>query len=337
MANLTTRFMGLEVKNPIVVGASYLVSETDNLKHLEEAGASAIVYKSLFEEQIQLERAQLEDDLNEYTERNAEMLTLFPRIEHAGPEEHLLNLRKAKESVSIPVIASLNAIFKETWIDYAKLIEQTGVDGIELNFFAVPKDANILGSLIEKQQIEILKEVKKAVKIPVNVKLSSSYSNTINFIHELDKSGADGFTLFNRFYQPDIDINTLQHSSHHSLSSPEESSLPLRFAGLLYGQVSASITANSGLYEGADIIKAILAGADSTAVVSTLYKNKISHITKMLTDIESWMNQKGFSKITDFKGKLSKKSINDPFVYQRAQYIDLLLKSGEAFKHYSLR
>lgn len=337
MANLNTRFMGIEIKNPIVVGASYLVSDTDNLKRLEDAGAAAIVYKSLFEEQIQLESAQLDDDLNEYNERNAEMLSIFPRVQHAGSAEHLLNLRKAKESIKIPLIASLNAIYNETWVEYAKQIEQTGVDGIELNFYAVPNNTEQTGAAIEAQQIEILTQVLKAVKIPVNVKLSSAYTNSFNFIKELDKAGAKGFTLFNRFYQPDIDINTLKHTAQHSLSQPNESSLAFRYAGLLYGNINASITANGGLFEGADIIKTILAGAHSAAIVSTIYKNKIEHISKILADIEKWMLEKNFKTIDEFRGKLSKKNINDPFVYQRAQYIDLLLNSGEAFKHYSLR
>jgi dihydroorotate dehydrogenase (fumarate) len=337
MINLKTKYMGIELKNPLVVGASYLVSNTDNLKQLEEAGAAAIVYKSLFEEQIQLEKVQLDNELDEYTERNAEMITLFPHIEHAGPEEYLHNIRKAKESVSIPVFASLNAIYKETWIEYAKLLEQTGVDGIELNFYSVPKNADLLGASIEKQQIEIFQEIKKAVKIPISVKLSPYYSNCLNFIAELDKAKVNGLVLFNRFYQPDIDIETLTHVAGHSASSADESKLALRYAGLLFGNVKASIICNSGIHQGSDIIKMILAGADAVQVVSTIYKNKIPHVSKMLKDVEAWMYDKNFSSLTDFKGKLSKNNTNDPFVYQRAQYIDLLLKSGDLFNKYALR
>jgi dihydroorotate dehydrogenase (fumarate) len=337
MANLKTNYLGIELKNPIIVGASNLVADNDNLKRLEDAGAAAIVYKSLFEEQIQLERAQMDDELDEYAERHAEMTTLFPHIEHAGPKEHLFNLEKAKKSVSIPIVASLNAIFKETWIDYAKQIEQTGVDGLELNFYAIPKDDDITGDSIEKQQITILKEIKKSVKIPVSVKLSPFYSNPLNFIKEIDKAGADGVVLFNRFYQPDLDINESTHIATHSLSNESENKMPMKFSGLLYSHIGASICANSGIYKGSDVIKMILAGADCVQVVSTIYQNKFSQIEKMLKEIDLWMNEKNYKSLTDFKGKLSKKNTNDPFVYQRAQYIDLLLKSGELFNKYSLR
>lgn len=337
MTTLKTNYLGIDLKNPIIVGASSLSLDKDNLKKIEDAGAAAVVYKSLFEEQIQLERAELDDELNEYTERHAEMLTLFPKIEHAGSQEYLHNLRKARETVSIPFFASLNAIFKESWVEFAQEIEQTGVDGIELNFYAVPKDIDISGVSIEKQQLEILKEVKKAVKIPVAVKLSPFYSNPLNFITELDKAGADGVVLFNRFYQPDIDVNAEKHTSTHSLSSSDENRLPMRFAGLLYHNIAANICANSGIHEGTDVVKMILSGADCVQIVSTLYKNKIQHIEKILKDIEKWMEEKQYKTLTDFKGLLSKKNVNDPFVYQRAQYIDLLLKSGEMFNKYVLR
>jgi dihydroorotate dehydrogenase (fumarate) len=337
MANLKTNYLGIELKNPVIVGASYMVSEIDNLKKMEEAGAAAIVYRSLFEEQIQLERVQMDDEFEEYTERHAEMVTLFPKLEHAGPDEHLYNLRKARESVSIPFFASLNALFKESWIDYARLIEQTGVNGLELNFYAVPKDDDITGSSIEKQQIEILKEIKKAVHIPVSIKLSPFYTNPLNFIHELDVAGADGFVLFNRFYQSDINVNTLSHSNTHNLSTEAENRLPMRYAGLLYSNIAANICCNSGIHQGIDVVKMLLSGADTVQIVSTLYQNKISHISKMLTDIEHWMAEKNFKSLADFRGKLSKKNLNDPFVYHRAQYIDLLLKSGEIFKKYPVR
>ena len=182
MADLKTKYLGIELKNPIIAGASNLVSNRDNLKQMEEAGAAAIVYKSLFEEQIQLEKLELDEDLSEYKERNAEMISLFPDLEHAGPSEHLMNLRLAKESVSIPLIASLNCVFTETWVEYAKLIQETGVDALELNFYYVPLDAKLDGRNIVDQHLEILKSVKQALKIPVSVKLSPFYANPINVI-----------------------------------------------------------------------------------------------------------------------------------------------------------
>jgi dihydroorotate dehydrogenase (fumarate) len=337
MTNLKTQYMGIELKNPIIIGANPMTSKVDDLKKLEDAGAAAVVFRSLFEEQIQLEKAQLDDDLDEYSERHAEMTSLFPHIEHAGPEEHLHNLKKARETISIPLFASLNAIFKESWIEYATLIEETGVNGLELNFYAVPKDIDITGVSIEKLQLDILKEIKKTVKIPVSVKLSPFYSNPLNFITELDKEGADGLVLFNRFYQSEIDIIKESHLSNHDLSSEDENKLPMRFAGLLFSHVAASICCNSGIHQGKDVIKMILAGADCVQIVSTLYKNKITHISKILKDIEEWMNVKKYSNINDFKGLLSRKNVNDPFIYQRAQYIELLIKSEEIFKKYPQR
>lgn len=336
MADLKTKYLGLELKNPVILGASNLVTHIDNIRKAEDAGASAVVYKSLFEEQIQLETAQFDDELDEYTERHAEMVSLFPNLQHAGPEEHLYNLQKVKESIGIPVIASINAIYKETWVEYARLIEQTGVDALELNFYAVPRDMRLDGRDIISRQIENFKAVKSKVGLPVSVKLSPFYANPLNIIGQLDKAGVDGFILFNRLFQPDIDITKEQHYTPYGVSNPEDHRLALRFAGLLYGTIKASICSNTGIFTGEDVIKMILAGADCVQVVSTVYKNKIDHLRTIIDDIQKWMDGKGYKKIDDFRGKLSNKNINDPFVYKRAQYIDLLLKSDEIFKKYPM-
>ena len=332
MTNLKTRFMGLELKNPVIVGACNLSTNPDNLRKMEEAGAAAVVLKSLFEEQIQLETLQMEQEMEEYTERHAEMTSLFPTLQHAGPKEHLLMVKNAKETINIPVIASLNAVYRTTWVEYAKLLEETGVDALELNFFAVPGDISKSGESIEQEQIEILTEVKKAVAIPVCVKLSPFYTNPLNLIRRMDDAGADGFVLFNRFFQPEIDLNKESHIIHFPMSSEEDNKLPLRFAGLLSGNIKAGICSNTGIYNGTDVIKMILAGADCVQIVATIYKNKIAHIGKILSDIESWMKSRNYSSLEDFRAKLSNKKINDPFVYKRAQYVDLLLKSDEIFK-----
>jgi len=334
MVDLKTKYLGLDLKNPVILGASNLVTKIDNLKRAEEAGAAAIVYKSLFEEQIQLESAQLDDQLEEYNERNAEMVKLFPTIEHAGPEEHLVNLRKVKETLNIPVIASLNAIYTESWIDYAQQLEQTGVDALEFNFFYIPRDTQTDGRDINNQQLEVIKAVKPKVKLPISVKLSPFYANPLHVVSQMDKLGVDGFVLFNRLFQPDIDIEKEQHFSPFSLSSPEDNKLSLRFAGLLYGTIGASICSNTGVFSGADVVKMILAGADCVQVVSTVYKNKIEHISTMLKDLITWMESKNYNNLDAFRGKLSQKNTNDPFVYKRAQYIDLLLKSDQIFKRH---
>ncbi len=332
MVDLKTKYLGLDLKNPVILGASNLVTKIDNLKRAEEAGAAAIVYKSLFEEQIQLESAQLDDQLEEYNERNAEMVKLFPSIEHAGPEEHLVNLRKVKETLGIPVIASLNAIYTESWIDYAQQLEQTGVDALEFNFFYIPRDTQTDGRDVNNQQLEIIKAVKPKVKLPISIKVSPFYANPLNVVSQMDKLGVDGFVLFNRLFQPDIDIDKEQHFSPFNLSSPEDNKLSLRFAGMLYGTIGASICSNTGVFSGADVVKMILAGADCVQVVSTVYKNKIEYISTILKDLQTWMESKNYKNLAAFRGKLSQKNTNDPFVYKRAQYIDLLLKSDQIFK-----
>lgn len=332
MADLKTTYLGIELKNPIIVGASNIVTNVDNIKRAEQAGAAAIVYKSLFEEQIQLENAQLDDQLTEYADRNAEMTSLFPNLEHAGPEEYLFELARAKKAINIPLIASLNAILKESWISYAKKIEQAGADAIELNFYHVPKEIYLKGETIIEDQLSILSAVKSELNIPVSVKLSPSYANVLNVVSDMDAAGADGFVLFNRMFQPEIDTEIEAHFTPFLLSSAADNRLPLRYAGLLYKQITGSICSNSGIYTGNDVAKMILAGADSVQVVSTLYKNNIEYISNMLSDLESWMDKKGYKSLSDFRGKLSNAQTNDIFTYQRAQYIDLLLKSEEIIK-----
>lgn len=334
MVDLKTKYLGIELKNPVILGASNLVTKLDNIKKAEEAGVAAVVYKSLLEEQIQLESAQLDDQLEEYNERNAEMVKLFPTIEHAGPEEHLLNLRKVKESIKIPVIASLNAIYTESWVEYAQLLEQTGVDALELNFYYIPRDTQADGRDINEQQLEVLRAVKSKVKLPISVKLSPFYANPLNIVAQMAQLGVSGFVLFNRLFQPDIDVEKEVHFSPFHLSNPEDNRLSLRFAGLLYGTISSSICSNTGIHSGTDVVKMILAGADCVQIVSTVYKHKIEYISTILKDLQIWMEARNYSKLDDFRGKLSNKRLNDPFVYKRAQYIDLLLKSDQILKKY---
>jgi len=335
MTNLKTSYMGLKLKNPLIAGASNLMLDLKNIKKIEEAGAAAIVYKSLFEEQIELEKLQLDEMIEEYSERNAEMVSIFPRMEHAGPLEYLVKLKKVKESISIPVIGSLNAVNRDTWIEYAKRIEDTGVDGIELNLFYIPRDTGRDGILIENEQLETVKTVVKKLSIPVAVKLSSFYSNPLNLIKKMDQLGPGGFVLFNRLFQPDIDTGKQEQSFPFRLSSPGYHRLPLRFTGLLYGNIDADICSSSGVFEGEDIIKLLLAGANCVQCVSTLYKNGIGHITTILEDIKKWMKDKGYKRIDDFRGRLSLKKQKDPFAYQRAQYVDLLIKGKPVLKEFN--
>lgn len=336
MANLSTTYMGIPLKNPLILGACNLSTKPEAVKKLEDAGIAAIVYKSLFEEQIQLERLQLEEELHEYEDRHAEMLRLFPTLEHAGPKEHLLNISKLKESVNIPVIASLNAVYEVSWVDYAEELEKTGIDALELNLYSVPGYFEMDGSSIEEKQIEVIKAVRQAVKIPVSVKISPFYTNTLNFIKKADEAGADGYVLFNRFFQPDIDVNKEEFFYPWELTNEKDRMLSLRFAGLLYGNLDGNLCVSRGIYTADDVIRALLAGADAVQVVSTIYKNQPEVVSEILDGINKWMDAKNYSSLEDFKGKLSRKSLKDPFAYQRAQYIDILSKSETIFKKYPM-
>ena len=336
MADLSTTYMGVKLKNPLILGASNLVSKPEVIKQIEEAGIGAIVYRSLFEEQIQLENLQLDEQLSEYEDRNAEMTSLFPGLEHAGPKEHLYNLEKLVKSVNVPVFASLNAIYEPTWVEYAKELEKTGVAGLELNLYAVPGYFEMTGESIEDKQIQIVKAVKKAVKIPVSVKISLFYTNPLNFIKKVDEAGADAYVLFNRFFQPEIDINKEEYFYPWELSNPKDHMVSLRYAGLLYGNLEGSICVSRGIYDANDVIKMIMAGADVVQMVSTIYRNSPTVVSDILMDLNKWMDEKGYKSLADFRGKLSRKNMKDPFTYQRAQYVDILMRSESIFKKYPM-
>ena len=337
MADLSTTYMGIKLKNPIILGASNLVSKPEVIDQLKAEGIGAIVYKSLFEEQIQLESLQMSEELDQYDERHPEMIDLFPNLEHAGPKEFLYNLQKLKDRVDVPVFASLNAIYEPTWVEYAKELEKTGVDGLELNLYAVPGYFEKDGQTIEEKQIQIVRAVKQAVKIPVSVKLSMFYSNPLNFIKKVDEAGADAYVLFNRFFQPEIDIEKEEFFYPWELSNPKDHMVGLRFAGLLYGNLDGDVCISRGIYNSKDVIKMLLAGADVVQVVSTVYRNQPTIVSTILKEMEEWMDEKEYKTLDDFRGKLSRKNMKDPFAYQRAQYVDILMKSEEIFKKHPLR
>ena len=336
MADLRTTYMGVELKNPIILGASSLVEDPNAIQKIERAGVSAIVYRSLFEEQIHLEQIQLEDQLKEYDDRNAEMIHLFPEVRHGGAKEHLFKLEKLISKVNIPVFGSLNAMYSQSWESYAIALEKTGIAGLELNFYEVPVDGSSSGLEIEARQAQILTKLKNIIKIPISVKLSPFYTNPLNVIQQFDKAGANSVVLFNRFFQPEINIETEEFFFPFDLTHHKDYQLSLRFAGLLYGNISADICASHGISDGNDVIKMLLAGADSVQIVSAVYKNKASHITNMIEMLEEWMDARGYKTIDAFKGKLSMKNIKDPYAYKRAQYVDILMKSNEILKKYPM-
>ncbi len=331
--SLSTYYGGLTLKNPIVIGSSNIVSDVENLVKLEEAGAAAIVYKSLFEEQIELESFKMDQMSESYSNWDAEHTTFFPSARHAGPAEHLRQLKEARRKIKIPLIGSLNCINDESWLTYALKMEDTGIDGLELNFYNNNLDFNASSEVIEEKQIKTIELVRAGVRLPLFVKLSPFYTNTLRLISRMDKVNVDGFILFNRLFQPDIDIEEEQHHYPYIFSSENDNRLALRYAGLLHKKIKGTIVCNTGILNGKDVVKMILAGAQAVQVVSAVYKKGINTITHMLEEMEGWMKKKGYDSLEDFQGKLSKENLADPFAYKRAQYVDILMKS-EIFMQY---
>jgi dihydroorotate dehydrogenase (fumarate) len=327
MANLKTTYMGLELKNPFIAGASGYTSNLDRIKQLEEAGAAAVVTASLFEEQIQYERFRLEEDLHQFDNLYAEMTDFFPQVKHAGPKEHLGWVKKTKESVGIPVIASLNAVNRNIWSEWAVQLEDTGADALECNFYSTPSSFDRSSKDVESEQIEILGEIKNKVKIALSVKLSTFYSNPLHFVKRLDEVGVRGFVLFNRLFQPDINVEEQTNSYRLGLSTGTEHEASLRYSGLLHGNIQGDVCANGGIMTGKDAIKMILAGASCMQIVSTLYKNKIGSLANLIREAESWMDGKGYKDLPAFRGKMDAKNNQDPGFYRRAQYVKSLMKA----------
>jgi len=325
MADLRTSYMGIELANPIVVGACSLSNKIDTIKRLADSGAGAVVLKSLFEEQIQLEEEELRQELEHYQHLYAEAQTLFPTVEHGRTKEHLYWTAEAKKAVDIPIIASLNAVSKDTWVEYSKQLADTGVDGLELNFYTVPLKPSHSAGDIEKRELEIFEAVRAAVKLPLAVKLHPYYTSVLHVARAYDERGANAVVVFNRLFQPDIDVMSEQESISRMLSSPIESRLPLRWAALLNGQVKADIVATTGINSGLDVAKMLLAGASSVQVVSTLYRNGIGHLSNIQRELSKWMDGKGYTKVDDFVGKVAKKNVDDPWAFERAQYLKALL------------
>jgi dihydroorotate dehydrogenase (fumarate) len=328
--DLTTTYLGLKLKNPLVPSASPLTEEVDNIKLMEDSGASAVVLHSLFEEQLRMERAELNHHLTEGTYSFAEALTYFPESSEyiLGPEEYLKHIHKAKSAVSIPVIASLNGASLGGWIDFAKKIEQAGADALELNIYYIPSDANRTSEQVEQTYIDILQAVKSAVKIPIALKLSPYFSNMANMAKRLDKAGADALVLFNRFYQPDIDLENLEVKPSVLLSTPHALRLPLTWIALLYGRVTANLAATSGIHKGEDAIKLLMAGASVAMLCSTLLRSGIKQIRVIEEEMSKWMEEHEYESVKQMQGSMSQINCADPSAFERAQYIKTLQSYG---------
>jgi len=324
--DLTTTYLGLKLKNPIVPSASPLSHHLDTMKRLEDAGASAIVMYSLFEEQIAHEAAELEHYLSYGTESFAESLSYFPEAAdyNTGPDEYVDQVRKAKEALGIPVIGSLNGISPGGWVSYAEKIEQAGADAIELNVYYIPTDPALASQDVEDRYLEVMHAVKRKIGIPVAMKLSPFFSSLSHMAHRLDLAGADGLVLFNRFYQPDIDLETLEVRPNVILSSPQSLRLPLRWIGILHGRIKASLAASSGVHSAEDAIKMVMVGADVTMMASSLLKHGPQHVTKVLEDMRQWMLEHEYVSLAQMRGSMSQKAVADPAAFERANYMKAL-------------
>jgi len=324
--DLTTTYLGMNLKNPIVPSASPLSRDIGNIKEMEDAGAAAVVLYSLFEEQITHEALELYFHTVTHQESYAEATSYFPETEvyNMGPEEYLEQIRKAKEAVQIPVIASLNGATPGGWTEYAKKIEQAGADALELNVYMLATDVKKSSEDIEKTYIEILKLVKSAIKIPVTMKISPYFSSLAGFAKNLDDAGADGLLLFNRFYQPDIDLDTLEVVPNVLLSNPQSMRLPLRWIAILYGRIKADLAATSGVHSAEDVIKMVMVGAKITEMFAALHQYGIGHIRSVLRDIKTWMIDHEYESFDQMRGSMSHRSAANPAAFERANYMRAL-------------
>jgi dihydroorotate dehydrogenase (fumarate) len=323
---MQTTYMGLNLNSPIVVSACTLSEQTDNILKMEDNGAGAVVLFSLFEEQIKKEELKFKKVISGTSNSFPEALDYFPDAEdyNIGIDDYLENIRLTKEKVNIPVMGSLNGITTEGWIDYSKLIEQAGADGIEVNIFFIPGDVTMSSSEVEHRYLNIIGAIKQAVNIPVAVKLNPYFSATGNMSLRMKNAGADALVLFNRFYQPDFDINELVIKTDLHYSEASEIRLPLLWIALLYGKVNLSLAATTGVQSAAEVIKYILAGADVVMTASSLYKNGIPYLKTMNKELQDWMYRMGFDSIHAFKGSMSQQNISDPTAFERANYIKIL-------------
>lgn len=328
MADLRTSYMGIPLANPIMVGSSPLSTRVDTIRALEAGGASAVVLKSLFEEQVRIDAEAFERDLSAYDDASAEATSMFPKLEHAGTRTHAFWVREARKAVRIPLIASINCVTKLEWAEYAKALEGAGVDGLELNLHSPADALEITGADIEARELEILNEVRNAVRIPIGVKLHPFYSHLPNVVARFEDAGANGFVMFNRLFQPDIDVDSEVKRAHYEETGPRDSLLSLRWVALLSNRIGAGIAASTGISSGRDVAKMLLAGARATQVVGVILREKPAHIAKMLAELEAWMDSHHYKNIEDFRGKLARVNPGDPWTFGTSQYVEGLIGLG---------
>ncbi len=324
MIDLSTNYMGLNLRNPIIVASSGMTSRADKIAECEKAGAGAVVIKSLFEEQINVDTAELLQSMNYMSHTDGfDFVTSASKNQHIDAYVELIE--EAKSRVSIPVIGSVNCVTSGSWIEYAGKLEKAGIDALEVNVFIMPGDADQNSQAIEDRYIEILKEVKKHVTVPVALKVGSHFSGMANVIRRFENNGADGVVLFNRFYRPDVDIENMKIIPGKVYSVPQEMALSLQWIALLSGEMDIHFAAATGIHDGKGVVKQLLVGARATQLCSTLYRNGVSYIQRILVEVEEWMTRHNYSSINDFRGKLCQEASANPEIYERSQYIKALV------------
>jgi len=321
--NLKTTYMGLKLRTPLVVSASPFSERLDNLKRMEEVGASAVVLHSLFEEQIRYDRYELHWSTTQGTESYPEALSYFPDPHElcVGPEEYLTQIARAKQTVTLPIIASLNGSTPSGWTSFAKQIQQAGADALELNIYNIPTDMKLSGAEVEHQYIEVVRSVRAEVSIPLAVKVSPFFTNFANMAKRFAENGANGLVLFNRFYQPDIELETLEVVPNVFYSTPMAMRLPMRWIAILYDRTSASLAATSGIHRGTDALKMLMAGADVTMLCSVLMRHGIDRLRVIEEEMANWMREHEYESVEQLKGSLSHKNCSEPGAFERAQYM----------------
>jgi dihydroorotate dehydrogenase (fumarate) len=326
MSDLSTTYLGLQLKNPLVHSASPLSESLDNMRRLEDAGCSAIVMHSLFEEQITNESRQLDHYLSYGEESYAEALSYFPEAQsyRVGPDEYLNRISQATRTLDIPVIGSLNGVSQGGWVDYARRIQQAGADALELNIYMIPTDPEFSGPEVEQMYIDTVTAVRREVSIPLAVKISPFFSAMAHMAKRFKEAGADGLVLFNRFYQPDFDLEKLEVVPHLVLSTSVEMRLPLRWVAILLGRVDVDFAITSGVHTGEDVIKGVMAGARVTMMTSAILQHGIGHVTQVLDEVQRWMDANEYSSVTQMCGSMSQQNVGERAAFERANYMKTL-------------
>jgi dihydroorotate dehydrogenase (fumarate) len=326
MPDLTTTYVGLKLRSPLVASSSPLCQNIGNILHMEDAGIAAVVLHSLFEEQILIESQALDRHLSAAEESYAESLSYFPDLRryNIGPDEYVEHIRRTKQAVDIPVIGSLNGVSTGGWIRYARLIEEAGADALELNIYHLPTDPSVDGATVEQQYVELVRHIKASVRIPVAVKLGPYFSSIPNMAAKLDEAGADALVLFNRFYQPDFDLESLEVVPNLVLSNSSELLTRLHWVGILYGRIRADMAITGGVHTAQDVLKCMMAGAKVAMMTSALLRQGIDYAARLEEDLIRWMEEHEYESIRQMQGSMSAQRVADPAAFQRANYMRVL-------------